>query len=416
MGKRRVVVTGLGSLTPLGIDLPTTWEGLINGRSAAVPITRFDVSEHPTKFACEVQGHCYEPTNHFSKQEIRRLDVYSQLMLIAGAEAIKDSGTDIEQQDPTRMGCILGTGIGGINELEDTKVVFLEKGPGRVSPFFIPKLMSNAMAGQAAMKFGLQGTCFATASACASSSHAIGQAFRSIKYDECDMVLTGGSETSTTGLALAGFCALKAVSSRNDDPTRASRPFDRDRDGFVMGEGAGALVLEELEYAKARGAEIYAEVVGFGSTDDAFHLTAPRDDGSGATRAIELAIRESGRPVETFDYCNAHGTSTELNDKVETLALKTVLGDQAKAIQVSSTKSMIGHLLGASGAVELVATTMAIRHGVIPPTINYETPDPNCDLDYVPNEAREAKVRAAISNSLGFGGHNACVAIARYEG
>lgn len=329
---------------------------------------------------------------------------------------MKDSGLDVASHDPTRMGCILGTGIGGINELEDTKVVFMNKGPSRVSPFFIPKLMSNALAGQAALKFGLQGTCYATSSACASSSHAIGQAFRSIKYDECDMMLTGGAETSTTALALAGFCSLKAVSQRNDDPARASRPFDRDRDGFVMGEGAAALVLEELEFAKARGANILAEVVGFGSTDDAFHLTAPRDDADGATRAIGLAIRESGLSVEDFDYCNAHGTSTPLNDRVETLALKNAFGDHAKKLQISSTKSMIGHLLGASGAVELVATTQAIRHGVIPPTINYENPDPELDLDYVPNEPRESKVRAAISNSLGFGGHNACIALARFEG
>ncbi|MCA8942187.1 MAG: beta-ketoacyl-ACP synthase II [Planctomycetes bacterium] len=415
MTDRRVVITGVGAMTPLGLDLPTTWEGMIAGKSAAVPITRFDVSEHTTKFACEIQNQ-YDPANYFSKQEQRRLDIYSQLMLIAGEEAMKNSGLEVEKHDVTRMGCILGTGIGGINELEDTKVVFMEKGAGRVSPFFIPKLMSNALAGQAALKFGLQGTCFATSSACASSSHAIGQAFRSIKYGESDMVLSGGAETSTTALALAGFCSLKALSQRNDDPTRASRPFDRDRDGFVMGEGAGALVLEELEFAKARGADIIAEVRGFGSTDDAFHLTAPRDDADGATRAIRLAIRESGLAAEAFDYCNAHGTSTPLNDRVETLALKTAFGDHAKKLQVSSTKSMIGHLLGASGAVELVATAMAIRHGVIPPTINYENPDPELDLDYVPNEAREAQVRAAISNSLGFGGHNACIAIARFEG
>ena len=256
MTQRRVVITGLGSLTPLGIDLPTTWEGMLAAKSAAGPITRFDVSEHTTKFACEVQGTVYDPSKYYSKQELRRLDIYSQLMLVAAEEAMKASGVEAANHDATRMGCILGTGIGGINELEDTKVVFMNKGPGRVSPFFIPKLMSNALAGQAALKFGLQGTCFATSSACASSSHAIGQAFRSIKYGESDMVLTGGAETSTTGLALAGFCSLKAVSQRNDDPARASRPFDRDRDGFVMGEGAGALVLEELEFAKARGADI----------------------------------------------------------------------------------------------------------------------------------------------------------------
>lgn len=416
MSTRRVVITGVGSLTPLGLDLETTWDGIVGGKSAAVPIERFDVSDHPTKFACEVQDK-FDPNEHFSKQEARRLDIYSQLMLVAASEAMKNSGLEVEKGDPTRMGAILGTGIGGINELEDTKMVFVEKGPSRVSPFFIPKLMSNALAGQAALRFGLQGTCYATSSACASASHAIGAAFRSIKYGESDVVLTGGAETSTTGLALAGFCALKAVSTRNDDPKRASRPFDKDRDGFVMGEGAGALVLEELEHAKARGAQILCELTGFGSTDDAFHLTAPRDDANGAIRAMQLAIRESGRPLEAFDYCNAHGTSTPLNDRVETLALKTVFGDHAKAgLQVSSTKSMIGHLLGASGAVELVFTVLAIHRGVIPPTINYETPDPDCDLDYVPNEAREARIDAAISNSLGFGGHNACLAVGRFEG
>ncbi len=417
MSNRRVVITGVGALTPLGLDLPTTWDGMLAGRSAAGPITRFDVSQHTTKFACEVQGNLYDPLKYYSKQELRRLDVYSQLMLIAGEEAMKHSGLDVAAGDATRMGCILGTGIGGINELEDTKMVFETKGPGRVSPFFIPKLMSNALAGQAALKFGLQGTCYATSSACASSTHAIGQAFRAVKYDEIDMALTGGAETSTTALALAGFCSLKALSTRNDDPQRASRPFDRDRDGFVMGEGSGALVIEELEHAKQRGAVILAEIVGYGSTDDAFHLTAPREDGTGAARAMSLAVKESGLDLAAFDYCNAHGTSTPLNDKTETMALKQVFGDHAKSkLQVSSTKSMVGHLLGASGAVELVATTKAIHHGVIPPTINYETPDPECDLDYVPNEAREARVRAAISNSLGFGGHNACLAVARFDG
>ena len=416
MSQRRVVITGLGSLTPLGLDLPTTWDGLVAGNSAAAPITRFDVSQHTTKFACEVQGTLYSVTDHFSKQEARRLDPYSQFMIIAATEAMKASGLDPSKGDATRMGCVLGTGIGGINELEDTKVVFMEKGPSRVSPFFIPKLMSNALAGQSALRFGLEGTCYATSSACASASHAIGQAFRSIKYGESDAMLTGGAETSTTALALAGFCSLKALSTRNHDPARASRPFDRDRDGFVMGEGAGALVLEELEHAKNRGAEIYAELVGYGSTDDAHHLTAPREDADGAIRAIRLAVKESGLDPTTFDYCNAHGTSTELNDKTETLALKSVFGDHAKSMQVSSTKSMIGHLLGASGAVELVFSALSMHRGVILPTINYETPDPNCDLDYVPNEARDGQIRAAISNSLGFGGHNVCLAIRRFEG
>jgi 3-oxoacyl-[acyl-carrier-protein] synthase II len=292
----------------------------------------------------------------------------------------------------------------------------LERGPGRVSPFFIPKLMSNASAGQASIRFGFQGSCFSTGSACASASNAIGTALRTIQYGEADIMLTGGSEAATTELALAGFCSLKALSKRNDDPQRASRPFDRDRDGFVMGDGGAAIVLEELEHAKARGAEIIAELVGYGSTDDAFHITAPAEDAMGPARAIRLALRDGGLAPEAVDYVNAHGTSTSLNDKVETKALHMVFGDHAARLQVSSTKSMVGHLLGASGALELALAALTIQTGSIPPTINYETPDPECDLDYVPNEARQASVAVAISNSLGFGGHNTCLALRRFEG
>jgi 3-oxoacyl-[acyl-carrier-protein] synthase II len=413
MSRRRVVITGAGAVSPLGLDLETTWDGLVSGRSGAVPITRFDVSQHATKFACEVPS--FDPDRYFAKQESRRLDVYTQYMLVAADEAMKGAGIDASREDPTRMGCILGTGIGGIYELESTKSVFEEKGPGRVSPFFIPKMMSNALAGQAALRFGLQATCFATSSACASASHAMGMALRTIQWGEADVMLTGGSEAATTALSLAGFCALRALSTRNDAPARASRPFDRDRDGFVMGEGAGALVFEELEHARRRGARIIAEVVGYGSTDDAFHITAPQENGAGATRAMELAIRDSGLDATSFDYVNAHGTSTDLNDKIETRAIKQAFGQHARRLAVSSTKSMVGHLLGASGAVELLFTALAIDRGVIPPTINYEHPDPECDLDYVPNQAREARIQAAVSNSLGFGGHNTCLALARFE-
>ena len=411
--RRRVVVTGVGALTPLATDLETTWTKLVEGRSAARPIQRFDVSNHSTRFACEVPD--YDPATWFTPPEARKLDLYTQYFMIAGDEALKNSGLDLDREDRTRAGCIIGTGIGGIQELEATKELFLERGPRRVSPFFIPKMMSNAVAGQAAIRFGLQGTCFVTSSACASAGHAIGMALRAIQWGEADIMMTGGSEAATTALSLAGFCSAKAVSNRNDDPQRASRPFDKDRDGFVMGEGAGALVLEELEHAKARGATILAEVVGYGSTDDAHHITAPAEDGQGASRAIEQALRDGRIDVARIDYINAHGTSTPLNDRVETLAIKRALGDQAYKTAISSTKSMIGHLLGASGAVELVFSTLAIQRGVIPPTINYETPDPDCDLDYVPNEAREARIDVALSNSLGFGGHNTCLAIARFE-
>ncbi|MFO1052009.1 MAG: beta-ketoacyl-ACP synthase II [Planctomycetota bacterium] len=414
MSRRRVVITGVGTVTPLGLDLPTTWESLLAGRSGARPLTRWDVSRHSTRFACMVED--FDPLRYFAKPEARKMDPYTQFMIVSSEEAMKGSGLDISKEDPTRCGCILGTGIGGIQELEATKEVFLERGPDRVSPFFIPKMMSNALAGQAAIRFGLQGTCFATASACASAGHAIGMAFRAIQWDEADVMLTGGSEAATTALSLAGFCSLKALSSRNDAPEKASRPFDKDRDGFVMGEGAGALVIEELEHAKRRGAPILAELIGYGSTDDAYHITAPDEEAGGASRAIAACLRDGAVDHARIGYVNAHGTSTPLNDRIETLALKKVLGARAYRVPVSSTKSMTGHLLGASGAIELVFTAMAVQRSVVPPTINYETPDPDCDLDYVPNQAREVSIDVAFSNSLGFGGHNTSLAVARFAG
>lgn len=413
MSRRRVVVTGLGAVTPLGLTWGDTWEGLLEGRSAAGPITRFDASQHTTRFACEVSG--FRTEDHFERMAGKRLDIYTQYYLVAADEAMRHAGVDMSKLDPTRAGCILGTGIGGIFEFESTKELSLERGVGRVSPFFIPKMICNAAGGQAAMRYNLQGTCFTTVSACASSSHAIGMAMRAIQWGEADLVLSGGAEAATTALGLAGFCALKALSTRNDDPKRASRPFDRQRDGFVMGEGAAALVLEELEHARARGAEILAELVGFGSTDDAHHITAPREDADGPFRAMRIALADAGLAPTDVQYVNAHGTSTPLNDKTETLALKRLFGDYAYRLKVSSSKSMLRHLLGASGAVELAASILTIRAGQVHPTINYEDPDPECDLDYVPNQAIDHQVDVAISNSLGFGGHNTCLAVRRFR-
>lgn len=411
--KRRVVITGLGAVTPLGLDMESTWDNLLAGRSCAETITRFDVSQHSTRFACQVDG--FRPEDHFSKLELRRLDPFVQYNLVAAAEAFKHSGLQLDREDPTRAGCILGTGIGGIFEFEATHELVAEKGVSRISPFFIPKIICNSASGQAAIRFNLQGTNFETVSACASGSHAMGMALRAIQWNEADIMLTGGAEGAISKLGLGGFCAMKALSTRNDEPTRASRPFDRERDGFVMGEGAACLIFEELEHAKRRGAKIFAEVLGFGSTDDAHHITAPREDADGSSRAIRQALADGGLRIDEVQYVNAHGTSTQLNDKIETLALKKVFGDKARGLQISSTKSMLGHLLGASGAIELAAAALSIDRGHIHPTINYENPDPDCDLDYVPNEARECRVKVAISNSLGFGGHNTCVAIGALE-
>jgi 3-oxoacyl-[acyl-carrier-protein] synthase II len=411
MSKRRVVITGIGAVSSLGIGMDATWAGLLAGKSGAGPITRFDTTKHNCKFACDVWD--WDAARYFPKTESKRIEKFSMFYLVAADEAMKASGLSMDQEDRTRAGCITGTGIGGIDEIEACKAMVLERGADRISPFFIPKIMANAMAGQAAIRFGLMGTCYVTSSACASSSHAIGLALRTIQYGEADVMLTGGAEAATTELGLGGFCALKAVSTRNDDPQRASRPFDRDRDGFVMGEGAAALVLEEYEHARRRGAPILCEVLGYGSTDDAYHITAPNEDADGPSRAMAQALRDGGVRPEQVQYVNAHGTSTQLNDKIETAAIKRVFGDHARKLCVSSTKSMVGHLLGASGAIELAAAAMSIRTGNVHPTINYQTPDPELDLDYVPNEARQQRVDYAISNSLGFGGHNTCLLIGR---
>lgn len=411
MSKRRVVITGLGAVCSLGAEVETIFKRLLAGESGIRPITKFDVSKFDVRFAGEILG--MNPEEYFPKTEIKRLDPFSQLALYAGDQAHKDSGIDFNHCNRERIGAILGTGIGGITGIEEQHDVLRDRGPSRITPFFIPKIMANASAGQMAIRLGIQGTNFVTSSACASSGHAIGLALRTIQYDEADAIFTGGSESAITPLGLGGFCAIKALSTRNDNPTAASRPFDKDRDGFVMGDGAAILLFEELEHAKKRGAKIYAEVLGFGSTDDAYHITAPDEKGIGPARAMTQAIQEAKISPDDIQYVNAHGTSTHYNDKIETLALKIALKEGAKKIAVSSTKSMVGHLLGASSAIELMTTALSIARDVAHPTINYTTPDPECDLDYIPNTAREFKIRNAISNSFGFGGHNVCIALGK---
>jgi 3-oxoacyl-[acyl-carrier-protein] synthase II len=411
MAKRRVVITGVGGLTSLGIGMDKTWEGLCQGKSGVGPITRFDASAFPTRFAGECRE--YSPDKFFAPIESKKLDPFAQYGIVAADEALKDSGVVLDRCDRERIGVIVGSGIGGIHELEAMHSVYLERGPSRISPHFIPKLMINAISGQISIRHGLQGTNYVTASACASAANAIGMAFKSIQFDEADAIVTGGAETAITPLGLGGFCALRALSTRNDDPTKASRPFDRDRDGFVMGDGAAMLVLEEFEHAKRRGARIYAEMFGYGSTADAYHITAPKEDGTGPARAMAHALKDAGIQPEQIDYINAHGTSTAYNDAIETTAIKLAFRDHAKKILVSSTKSMIGHLLGASAAVEAAVTAKTVFHGIVHPTLNLENPDPACDLDYVPGAARDCNVRYAMSNSLGFGGHNVCLVIGK---
>ncbi len=408
---RRVVITGLGTVNPLGLDVETSFSRMLRGENAVGPITRFDTSDQAVKFAACVD---WDPLKFFTPPDLRKLDPFTMWALVATDEALKDAGIDTSKESEgarERYGCILGTGIGGITGIEEQHQTMLEKGPRRVSPHFVPRIMANAVSGQVAIRNGLLGTCFTTSSACASAGHAIGMAWRAIQLDDADVVITGGAESATTPLSLAGFASAKALSTRNDDPGAASRPFDKDRDGFVMGEGCGILVLEELEYAKKRGARIYAEVKGFGSTDDAFHITAPKEDGMGPARALKQALRHAGIRLDEVDYINAHGTSTPYNDAIETRAIKHVFQDHAKKLAISSTKSMIGHLLGASAAVELVVTALSVHRGQVHPTRNYTTPDPACDLDYVPGAAREMRVRNALSNSLGFGGHNVSICI-----
>ena len=406
---RRVVISGMGTVNPLAKDVPTYWKGLLAGLSGIAPILQMDTSAFKVHFGGEVKD--WNTEAYFDSKTAKRLDRYAQFAVVAAMEAVKDSGFDVSKEDPFRCGCILGSGIGGLNEFEDQHDRFRDGGPGRISPFVIPKMMGNAAPGNVSIHFGLCGPCTAVATACASAANAIADAMRCIQRDEADVMITGGCESTVTNMGLGGFISARALSSRNDDPPRASRPFDKDRDGFVLAEGAGVLVLEELEHARKRGAHIYAELKGAGYTADAYNITAPHPDGVGAGRAMINALKDARLNVADIDYVNAHGTSTELGDIAETKAMKMALGDHARKVAVSSTKSMVGHLLGASGGVELIACVLSIKHGVVHPTINLMTRDPQCDLDYVPNTPREMKVRNAVSNSFGFGGHNACVAV-----
>ncbi len=412
--RRRVVVTGLGALAPNGSDLKSFWDGLINGRSGIGFISRFDTTDHRAKIAGEVKD--FDLSLALDSKEARTNDPFTHYGVYAATQAVADSGLTIDERNAERVGVIWGSGIGGIATHEQQHSVLMEKGPKRISPFLVPMMIVDMAAGMISMKLGAKGPNFATVSACASASHAIGEAARKIQYGDADVMITGGSEAAVTATSVGGFASSRALSMRNDEPTRASRPFDKDRDGFVMGEGAGAIVLEELGAAQARGATIYGEFLGLGFTADAYHQTAMAPEAEGGTRAIGLALADAGLDRESIDYINAHGTSTPMGDSQETAAIKNSFGDHARSLAVSSTKSMTGHLLGAAGAIETIACLMAIKEGVVPPTINYETPDPECDLDYVPNEAREMEVHYALNNSFGFGGHNASLIMGRFNG
>ncbi|MCL5884663.1 MAG: beta-ketoacyl-ACP synthase II [Deltaproteobacteria bacterium] len=411
---RRVVVTGLGAVTPLGIGVGPTWEAALAGKSCAGPITRFDASAFSTRFAAEVKG--FRAEDFVDAKEVRRMDLFIQYAMAAAHFAMSDAGLAVDEAAGLRTGVYMGTGLGGLSTLERYHEAYLKDGPRKISPFFIPMLITNLAPGHIAMKYGLKGPNITTTTACAASSHAVGEGFHAIREGMCDVAVAGGTEATITPLGLGGFCAMKALSSRNDDPATASRPFDKDRDGFVMGEGSAVLVIEEEERAKKRGARIYAELCGYGASEDAYHITAPSPGGEGAVRCMKEALADARIAPEEVDYINAHGTSTPYNDLYETTAIKTLFGDHAKKLMVSSTKSMTGHLLGASGALEGLFTVLAIHDRAIPPTINYATPDPECDLDYVPNVARRQEIRYALSNSFGFGGTNACLVFGRFGG
>lgn len=404
---RRVVITGLGTVNPLHNEVNGFWKALCAGQSGIGSITQFDTSAFKVHFGGEVKN--FAPEKVLDAKAVRRLDRFAQFALVASDSALRDSGLDISKEDVFRCGCILGSGIGGLYEFEEQHGRYLSGGPGKISPFVIPKMIANAASGNVSIHFGLCGPNTTVATACASAANAIADAYRAIQWDYADVMVTGGSEAGITPMGLGGFVSARALSSRNDAPTRASRPFDKDRDGFVLSEGAGILVLEEYEHARKRNARIYGEMLGAGSTADAYNITAPHPEGNGATRAMVLALRDARLNPSDIQYVNAHGTSTELGDVAETKALKQVFSDHARRLAISSTKSMIGHLLGASGGVEMIATLLSIQHRLVHPTINYQTPDPECDLDYVPNQPREMRVRRAISNSFGFGGHNCCL-------
>jgi len=409
----RVVVTGMGAVSPLGNDLPTSWSAAVAGKSGITRITRFDPDGYRSQIAGEVKN--LDPNQHFDRRDARRMDPVLWYALIAGREAVADAGLSTPMADSDRVGVIVASGIGGLTTTSKQVEVLLKRGPDRVSPFLVPMILPDAAASRIAIEFGLRGPNMAVTSACASGTNAIGEAYAMIRRGIADAMLCGGSEAGIVPIALAGFSAMRALSERNDDPQAASRPFDKDRDGFVIAEGAAILVLEALDHARARGARIYGELVGYGSTDDAYHIAAPLDNGAEAARCMRLALAEAGLTPEDVDYINAHGTSTPLNDVTETHAIRAALGDAADDVAVSSTKSVTGHLLGAAGALEAAFTLKALQEGVLPPTMNLDEPDPECDLDYVPNVAREADVKVALSNSFGFGGHNACLAFRRWE-
>jgi 3-oxoacyl-[acyl-carrier-protein] synthase II len=404
----RVVITGMGAITPLGNDVETFWSNLCAGKSGVTKITRFDATAYSTRIAAEVKD--FDPTRWMERKEAKRNDRFVQLAIGAARQAVEAARLDVPNLDADRIGVIVGSGIGGIETFETQHQILLERGPDRVSPFFIPMMISNMASGQVSIALGAKGPNFTTVSACTSSANAIGEALRILQHDDADVVIAGGTEATVTPMAIAGFCSMKAMSTRNDEPTRASRPFDAERDGFVMGEGAAILVLERAEHAAKRGASILCELAGYGATGDAYHITSPAPDGDGAVRSMRAALKDAGMRPEDVQYINAHGTSTPYNDRTESVAVKRVMGDQARNVMLASTKSMTGHLLGAAGALEAAISTLVITRGVVPPTINYEHPDPECDLDCVPNQARTVHVTGALSNSMGFGGHNGTLA------
>lgn len=414
MQSRRVVITGLGVLTPIGNNVDDFWQALKEGKSGAGPITYFDASNFATQFACEVKN--FNVEDYIEKKAARRMDPFTHYALATAIMAMEDSGLNLENEDKERIGVVFGSGIGGMDTFEKQVLAFLDGGPRKISPFFVPMMISDIAAGQISIKYGLKGPNYATTSACATSSHALADAFFLIQRGSADIIVTGGSEAAITQMSIGGFNAARAISTWNDRPTEASRPFDKDRNGFVMGEGGGVLILEELEHAKARGAKIYAEMIGAGLTGDAFHVTAPPPEGEGAFRSMREALRDGEIKPEQVDYINAHGTSTPLNDENETAAIKNLFGDHAYKMAISSTKSMTGHLLGAAGAVEAVVTVLAIKNSFVPPTINLDEPDPLCDLDYTPKVGKERNIEYAISNTFGFGGHNASLLFKKFSG
>ncbi|MCC6442995.1 MAG: beta-ketoacyl-ACP synthase II [Armatimonadetes bacterium] len=412
MRERRVVITGLGAVTPIGIGQAAYWEALKAGRGGVGPITLFDASRHTTRFAAEVKD--FNPEEFAERKEVKRMDRFTQFAVAASRLAVGDAGLEITEENAERVGVLIGSGIGGAETWEEQYRILAERGPDRVSPFFVPMLICNMAAGQVSILLGAQGPNTTVVTACATGTNAIGDAYEIIKRDDADVMIAGGTEAPINSLAVAGFCSLRALSTRNDEPERASRPFDAEREGFVMGEGAGVVILEEAGFARKRGARIYAEVIGYAMTADAYHITLPAPSHAGAGRAMRLALKDAQIEPEDVDYINAHGTSTKPNDRDETSAIHAAFGEHAKSLAVSSTKSMTGHLLGAAGGIEAIACALAIQEGVAPPTINYENPDPECDLDYVPNEAREMPVRVAMSNSFGFGGHNAIIVLKKF--